>query len=298
MTPSLLVMVLTGLCFGAGLWCFLDAVVRPQPSVLERRLAALLPETPDVVATRTKPSVRMRVSRWLGQVLGGAADVRERMERAGLRPDVDAFRASQAIWGMTALLAAAVIVTTSSLTNGTSPTSAVLLLGFAGVSGVIVRDQLLTRAAVVRERQMVAEFPAIADMLALAVAAGQGPLGALDHVTTLCHGPLAQELNRALHAAASGVPLADALAGVARRTSLVAVSRFIDGMIVALERGTPLAEVLRAQAQDARAAARGELIESAGRKEVLMMAPIVFLTLPTTIVFAVFPGLSALNLSL
>ena len=33
-------------------------------------------------------------------------------------------------------------------------------------------------------------------------------------------------------------------------------------------------------------------METAGRKEILMMVPVVFFILPTTIVFALFPGLS------
>jgi len=72
--------------------------------------------------------------------------------------------------------------------------------------------------------------------------------------------------------------------------------RFVDGMVVAVERGTPLAEVLRAQASDVRDSAKRELMESAGRKEIGMMVPLVFGVLPLTVVFAVYPGVAALNL--
>ena len=58
-----------------------------------------------------------------------------------------------------------------------------------------------------------------------------------------------------------------------------------------LERGTPLADVLHAQAADVREAGRRALIESAARREVLMMVPVVFLVLPVTVLFALFPGL-------
>ena len=283
---------------GFGLWVLVLPLLNPAPTLLERRLASLLPDGRPASGARGVSRLVNAIARRLSRVLGGANDVRERMERAGLRPDVEAFRAAQAIWGMAALLGAAAVVGVSAVAHTTSPVSAVGLLLMAAVSGVLAKDQLLTRAAKHRERQMLAEFPTVADMLALAVAAGQGPLGAIEHVTQLCRGPLAQELDRALATASAGIPLSEALGQIARRTSLVPIARFIDGMIVALERGTPLADVLRAQAQDAREAARGELIESAGRKEVLMMAPIVFLTLPVTILFAVFPGLAALDLSL
>ncbi|MDQ1581930.1 MAG: tight adherence protein, partial [Microbacteriaceae bacterium] len=63
----------------------------------------------------------------------------------------------------------------------------------------------------------------------------------------------------------------------------------------ALERGTPLAEVLRAQAQDARDETKRALIELAGKKEVAMLVPLVFLILPVTVLFAIFPGIFVLQ---
>jgi len=63
-----------------------------------------------------------------------------------------------------------------------------------------------------------------------------------------------------------------------------------------LERGTPLAEVLRAQAQDARDEAKRELLEVAGKKEVAMLVPLVFLILPITVIFAIFPGIAVLQM--
>jgi tight adherence protein C len=41
----------------------------------------------------------------------------------------------------------------------------------------------------------------------------------------------------------------------------------------AVERGTPLADVLRAQAQDVREAGRRALMEEGGKKEIAMMIP-------------------------
>jgi tight adherence protein C len=60
--------------------------------------------------------------------------------------------------------------------------------------------------------------------------------------------------------------------------------------VVAIERGTPLSDVLRAQAVDAREARKRQLLEAGGRKEIAMMLPVVFLVLPTTVVFALYPG--------
>ena len=105
------------------------------------------------------------------------------------------------------------------------------------------------------------------------------------------------ELRRALADIRSGAGLAAAMQGVADRTELPGLARFVEGMIVALERGTPLADVLRAQAADAREEGRRHVMESAGRREISMMVPVVFLVLPVTVLFAVYPGLIALRLS-
>jgi tight adherence protein C len=85
---------------------------------------------------------------------------------------------------------------------------------------------------------------------------------------------------------------------LADRTGVPSLARFVDGMVVAVERGTPLADVLRAQAQDVRETGRRAVMEAGGKKEIAMMAPVVFLVLPVTVLFAVFPGFSFLQFSI
>ena len=155
---------------------------------------------------------------------------------------------------------------------------------------MMLRDSLLSREVVNRERRMLAEFPAIADMLALSVAAGEGPVAALDRVVRSCRGALVDELARVLAESRTGVPIVTALDGLARRTGLAVVARFAEGLAVAMSRGTPLVDVLAAQAADVREAAKRALIETGARKEVLMMVPVVFLILPVTLLFAFYPG--------
>src|SRR5690625_454090 len=85
---------------------------------------------------------------------------------------------------------------------------------------------------------------------------------------------------------------------MADRTELPSIARFTEGVAVAVERGSPLGEVLRAQAEDAREVGHRALTEAGGRKEVYMMIPAVFLMLPGTVLFAIFPGLSVLQAGL
>ena len=56
--------------------------------------------------------------------------------------------------------------------------------------------------------------------------------------------------------------------------------------------------MLRAQAQDVRESGRRALMELGGKREVVMLVPVVFLILPVTVVFAVFPSLATLRVGL
>lgn len=145
-------------------------------------------------------------------------------------------------------------------------------------------------------KAMTAEFPAIAELLALAVVAGVGLVGALDRVASLASGPLAAELRRLVGDIRAGTSLTDALDALAERTDLKPITRFAVAVSTAVERGTPLAEVLRAHASDAHDASHRALLEAAGRKELLMLIPVVFLLLPITVIFAIYPTLTTLRI--
>jgi tight adherence protein C len=120
-------------------------------------------------------------------------------------------------------------------------------------------------------------------------------MSAIDRITRLAQGPLVRQLGGVLAETRSGTPFLTSLTHLRDRTQLEPLARFLDGMAVAIERGTPLADVLRAQAADVRALGKRQLLESGGRKEIAMMVPVVFLVLPITILFALYPGLLAIS---
>ncbi|BDZ44362.1 type II secretion system F family protein [Naasia aerilata] len=93
----------------------------------------------------------------------------------------------------------------------------------------------------------------------------------------------------------TGVPFAVALARLSRDLRLPPLTRAVEHLVAASERGAPLVDVLRAQAEDARTEAKRDLLESAGRREIVMLVPLVFLILPVTVIIAVFPGLLVLQ---
>ncbi len=272
-----------------------DPYVRDEP--VPARLFNLSPHEQLTVHHVVDPLARGLGNR-LSQWLGGEEVLVRRLERAGLAPDVQGYRAQQAVLAcvMAGLGAALGVLLWS--TGRAAPLVAPALAVTGAIAGVLLRDQLLSRRLAARERRVVEEFPAVAELLALAVAAGESATAALERVARLSRGELARELTQALTEARTGASLPDALEGIADRTGVPSVARFVDGVIIAVERGTPLADVLRAQAMDAREAARQHIIAEGGRREILMMIPVVFFVLPVTVVFAMFPGLSALQVNL
>ncbi|CAN5197198.1 type II secretion system F family protein [soil metagenome] len=305
MTPTM-VGILAGL--GASVGLLLVVVGSPplRPIRLTDRLAPYLRDAPapsrllrEPTAARGYGPVRTLLGPVLGdgvrlidRIVGGRSSVRRRLDALGQRTSVEDFRIEQVVWGALGLAAGAAVGAAWSTASGSFNLLSVLLFCLGGsAAGVLGRDWWLTRQVHQREERMIAEFPVVAELLALAVTAGEGPIGAIDRVCRLTGGELGRELSATLASSRSGAPLVEALQGLADRTSLEPLARFVDGVIVAIDRGTPLADVLRAQAADVREAGKRQLLEAGGRKEIAMMLPVVFLVLPVTVLFALFPGL-------
>ena len=237
-------------------------------------------------------------ARRLDRLIGGAVSVRRRLDRLSDVRTVEQFRVEQVLAGATGLLCGLGLAAVLTLAGKQVAVPAVLILmAVGGVGGVLAMDRRLTRQVTERERRIAEELPTIAEMLALCVTAGDGPVSALSRVSDVTSGELSNEVRRTLTDARTGLTLVSALDSMSRRTGVAALARFADGMAVSVERGTPLADVLRAQALDAREAGRRALIESGARREIAMMIPVVFLILPISVVFALFPGFYGLVLT-
>lgn len=266
----------------------------PPPSKLLARPSAS--SAPFVVARRLFGPALAEAVGLVDRVVGGSASVRRRLNGLGARMTSEEFRVEQVLWGVAGSIAAAVLVLAGGLLRGgIDPVLVVFAAAGGVVAGVFGRDWQLTRQLADREQAMLSEFPVVADLLALSVVAGESPVDALQRVCRLTRGELARDLGRALARAHSGTPVTKALGELAEQTTMESFSRFLQGLVVAIERGTPLADVLRAQAVDVREVGKRALLEAGGRKEISMMVPVVFLILPVTVLFALFPGLLTLT---
>jgi tight adherence protein C len=253
--------------------------------------------TPLPVLERLLAPVMADAARAIDRTFGGSGSALRRLERAGREPDLETFRAEQVVWAACGGGLALVFGGLLYAAGRVGPVVAAVGVVVGVLGGVLACEQALTIRARRREQRILAEFPTTAELLALAVAAGEGAVGALERVCRFHGGELAGELRRCLADARAGASLPHALQRLGDRTGLPSLARFVDGVVVAVERGTPLADVLRAQAQDVRETSRRALMEAGGKKEIAMMVPVVFLVLPVTILFAVYPGIAYLSFS-
>ena len=306
--------ILLGLLLGSGLWLVISTFVRSRRSGFAERIA---PQMRSVTVRESLSRETEETPTSLGAVLlvffGPMLDrissrmrnssmtdesLRERLRRAGEDENVSKFRAEQLLWALAGVGMMSALTVIGVIQERISVPAGIVLIAVCGVSGFMARDWWLGGRVKKREKMLITEFPALAELMALSVTAGESALGALERICRTSNGELSREFSDILAQTRTGSGLLPALYDFARRTQVPALNRFVDGVAVAIERGTPLADVLRAQAQDARDNAKRELMETAGKKEIAMLAPVVFFILPLTVVFAIFPGLSLLHLTI
>ena len=309
-TPLLAWALLCGLTLGFGLWALVSLAPRlNRPRLLHRVAPYLIDVSPGarellsrhtvnplpIVGTLFAPVID-RLRNLLGGVLGGSRTIETRLRQAGSPLTVDSFRSGQLAWALVGLGVGALAAFALTTVHSVPLAPQVAVVVFFAISGIVLRDQLLQRAAAARLARMTSELPTVLEFLTLSLSAGEGILDAIRRVSRISRGELAGELASTVAAVNTGLPFAESLQKLAAGIELPSLSRAVEQIVGALERGTPLADVLRAQAQDARDDAKRALLETAGKKEVAMLVPLVFLILPTTIIFAIYPGIFVLQL--
>jgi tight adherence protein C len=298
-----------GSVLGVGLWSLVSLTPRLSRPRLANRLAPYLldvsVEARVVVGRRSVDPIPVLGSlfapvfgalvRALAGVLGGGEVIERRLRQSGSSRTVDEFRSEQLVWGLIGLATGLLTVVGTPLGRSWPLVLQIAGPAMAAAAGVVLWDVRLKRAATARLARMDSELPTILEFLTLSLAAGEGILDALRRVARSTSGELSREFAGVIGDVHAGVSVTAALTELSRRMRLTSLTRFVDQVVGAIDRGSPLAEVLRAQAQDGREEAKRTLLEAAGKKEVAMMVPLVFLILPMTIVFAIFPGLFVLQ---
>jgi tight adherence protein C len=166
---------------------------------------------------------------------------------------------------------------------------------FSGLVAYLLFDRYLTKQVANKRYQIEAEFPAIIEMLTLAIAAGETPIGALARISDSSDALLAREFSKVVQEVRVGKPFHQSLDDMSRNLKSVSIRRFIDAFVLAIVRGAPIVDVLYRHVADARVNQRNLVMDKAGKAETTMMIPIVFLILPISVLFALWPSINQLS---
>jgi tight adherence protein C len=210
----------------------------------------------------------------------------------GSQREYEEFRYLQIIYTSTSAL---IIFVLSSLTHQSLVATTFLSTSIAAAT-YLYTDRTLTTAVKKQRSAIEAEFPAIIEMLTLAISAGESPLAAFKRIAENSHGYLSVRFRLVIARVHQGAPFHSALDLMGRDVNSPLVRKFIDSMVNAMVRGAPITEVLVRHAQEARDHQRNRVLAAAGKAEISMMIPVVFLILPISILFALWPSLTNLNL--
>lgn len=166
-------------------------------------------------------------------------------------------------------------------------------------SGIYLRklSQIASRKSK-RTTQALYELPDFINLIAVGVAAGGSLHSVLSAVTQRANGVVAEEFRVLLKALELGSTLEQELKALSARLPETQLTEFCNKLSISLQRGTPLSNLLNEQVRSVRSEIQIQKIKQAGKNETRMMIPLVFLILPITVLFAVFPSLSYLNIQI
>jgi len=233
----------------------------------------------------------MQSQKRLGR-LPDRTNVRQRLAHVGRENEYENFRIKQVSH---VLLASAIAFSLAFMTIGSFLFAFMIAISTC-VGVYFYIDQQLSKEVAKYRASIESEFPAIIEMFTLALSAGETPIGAMTRISQRSHGLLAHEFDLVIASVRSGVPFHVALDALGRRVESVVIRRFVDALITAMLRGAPLIDVLARHAAEARQIQRNHLMDKAGKAEISMMVPVVFLILPVSILFALWPSVIHLNL--
>ena len=162
-----------------------------------------------------------------------------------------------------------------------------ILTGFSGIN--VKNESKKSR------RQIELEFPLIVELFAILLAGNQSPATALDHISRRTDGEFSKLLREVVEHIQRGANFSQALDLLSARIQSPLVRRFCDSLMIAVERGSPLIDVVNRQVEEVRNEERSRLLAAAGKAEIALMIPVVFLILPISVLFALWPSYFALG---
>jgi tight adherence protein C len=285
-------LILFSLIFGIAVLAGRHYWVGPQAIV--DRLRERAEPSPSVIRA---PSRSWKdIPRFLGQRLSGGRGVEQRRQEfvmAGIRSKhAEATFKGLRVLGLfgLAILFAAIMAARES-ESGTIGMAAAA----GAVCGFLLPPEILRTRIKRRRRRIERSLPNALDLLTIGVEAGLGLDQAIAHVSDQLAGPypdIASEFSMINYETRAGKRRADAMRGMAERTGVMEVKKFVAVLIQADRFGTSIAQSLRSHSEHLRVQAAQKVEEKAAKLGVKMVFPIFFFILPSLFVMTVGPMLA------
>ena len=147
----------------------------------------------------------------------------------------------------------------------------------------------------VKESEVNEELVNILQMLSIMISAGESPMMALRYISQRSVGYIPTLIKQSFSKYESGNNLTQTLEYIAAATGSSAVRRLTNSIQIAIQRGTPILDVLNNQVQSLNKQINLALLKKSGKSEITLLIPVVFLILPVSISFAIWPSIYGLN---
>lgn len=164
-----------------------------------------------------------------------------------------------------------------------------------GASVYFFMDRKLTTDVNNQRLQIESEFPSVIEILTLAISAGDTPISAFSRVAFNSNSLISKSMKEVIHKVKAGAPFHRALDEFSQSSKSIMIRRFVDALVISMTRGAPIVDVLHRHVAEARINHRNLVLNKAAKAEITMMIPIVFLILPISVLFALWPSMTNLS---
>lgn len=147
----------------------------------------------------------------------------------------------------------------------------------------------------IKQSEINEELVSILQMISIMISSGESPMSAMRYVSKRSDGILPRLIRESLNKYEDGISITQTLDFLATATGSTQVRRLTNSIQIAIHRGTPVLDVLNNQVLALNKQINFNLMKRSGKSEITLLIPVVFLILPVSISFAIWPSLYGLN---
>lgn len=171
-----------------------------------------------------------------------------------------------------------------------------LLIFVAGLMGFVLYLGKSNKKVVNQlNKELEDEIGTQIQLLTILISSGMSPARSISVLSNSANSVSSRALKRVVQDVESGYSLIEALDRLKTAYPSTSLRRFVTTLILGIERGSALTPILTAQVRDSRTAHKNEIMRRAGKAEIGLMIPVVFLILPISILFALWPSYQQLG---